>query len=291
MKKFLVFIFSILFISGYSQEKKLVILHTNDMHSQIESYEPTDSGFKAGKGGMVRIATYINKVKETEKNVLVLDAGDFSQETPYYNVYSGDAEIAMMNVIGYDVATLGNHEFDLGLENLKRLIENANFPFVNANYDFTGTPLEGLVTPYKIINIDGIKVGVFGLGVELTKFTFKDNYKGIKFNDIFTTADKYADLLKNKLNCDLVICLSHIGYQSGKFNDAEVAKKSTNIDLIIGGHSHTLLEVPQEVKNKNGKTVYIGQTGSRTLHVGRIDIVLDEVNNRVEVNNQVEVNN
>ena len=255
------------------------------MHSQLEPYEPTDQGFKAGKGGMVRIATYIQQVKATEENVLVLDAGDFSQGTPYYNFFEGDAEIAMMNVIGYDVGTLGNHEFDLGLENLKRLVENANFPFVNANYDFTGSTLDGLIKPYEILTINGLKIGVFGLGIDLTRFTFQDNYKGIKFNDIITSANKFADILKNEEKCDLVICLSHIGYLSGRINDAEVAKQSTNIDLIIGGHSHTLLETPQEIKNKNGKTVYVTQTGSKTLHVGRIDIIFDEVTNEIKVNN------
>lgn len=261
----------------YGQQKKLVILHTNDIHSQIETFAENAGGYRAGNGGMVRIATYVDQVREEEQNVLVLDAGDFSQGSPYYNLFSGKAEVELMNAIGYDVSTFGNHEFDLGMENLIELIELANFPFVNANYDLTATILKDYVQPYVIINKDGLKIGIFGLGVSLKGVTFERNIEGIILKNTFETANEMSDLLKNKLKCDLVICLSHIGFDGseGKINDSSLAAQSEFIDVIIGGHSHTFLETPQQVKNKNGKIVYISQTGSQGVNVGRLDLMFD----------------
>ncbi|MDR2084680.1 MAG: metallophosphatase [Bacteroidales bacterium] len=279
MKKTYLTIFVLFFFAFFSycqEEVKLVILHTNDMHSQVETFDDNAGGYRAGNGGMVRISTYVNKVRAEEQNVIVLDAGDFSQGSPYYNLFSGRTEIDMMNAIGYDVATFGNHEFDLGMDNLLELIELADFPFVNANYDFSATVLKNHVKPYIIIEKSGLRIGVFGLGVSLKGFTFEKNIKGIVYKNTFEVANELSDLLKNKLDCDLVICLSHLGFgdDEGKINDYALARQSEFIDVIIGGHSHTFLEKPQEAPNKNGKKVYIAQTGSQGINVGRLDLIL-----------------
>ena len=279
MKKFLALILlTTTTLFCFAQEKNIVIIHTNDMHSQVEPFAENAGGYKAGKGGMVRVATFIEQEREANKNILVLDAGDFSQGTPYYNLFSGEAEIAMMNAAGYDAATLGNHEFDLGMDNLALLIRQADFPFVNANFDFTGTPLEGLVKPYVILYKDNVKIGVFGLSVDLKGYTFENNYAGIVFKNTFESAAEMEDLLKNKEHCDLIICLSHIGYDGDPddVSDYNVAAKSHYIDVIIGGHTHTYLQKPQEVKNADGKIVYVAQTGSSCMHVGEIVVTLDE---------------
>ena len=280
MKKiYLALLLVFLVCFAYCQEEiKLVILHTNDMHSQVETFPESAGGYSAGNGGMVRIASYVSQVRAEEKNVIVLDAGDFSQGSPYYNLFSGKAEVAMMNAIGYDAGTFGNHEFDLGMDNLLELVKLANFPFINANYDLSGTVLKECVQPYIIIKKDKLKIGIFGLGTRLKGLTFEKYFEGIKFKNTFETANEMAEILKNKEKCDLIICLSHLGFDGGgesEINDAALAKQSEFIDVIIGGHSHTYLEKPQEVTNKIGKTVRIAQTGSKGINVGRLDLLFN----------------
>ena len=252
------------------KNKSLTILYTNDMHSRIE---PFDSGKFKGFGGMSQRASIINEIKKNTDNLLILDAGDIFQGTPYYNIYKGEAEIAMMNKIGYDAATIGNHEFDYGLKELSNQIKKSNFPFIISNYDFDSTVLNNLTIKYKIFNKSGIKIGVFGLGVELKGLVPKKLYGDTIYLDPIATAAEYTFLLRNKYKCDFIICLSHLGYRysSEKVSDIILAKNSTNIDLIIGGHTHTFLNEPKIVKNLNGKNVNIVQAGWGGIQIGSID--------------------
>ena len=252
-------------------QKKIVILHTNDTHSRIEPLPETDRT-GADKGGVVRRASYIDKVRKENKNVLLLDAGDFLQGTPYFNLFKGEVEVKAMNLMKYDAATLGNHEFDYGLAVLAEVIGNADFPIITSNYDFSGTPLEGLVKPYFIMKKDGVKIGIIGICVQPQGLIASENYKGMKFLDPVKTANEMAALLRTKHKCDMVICLSHLGYQQ----DLTLAESTRNIDLIIGGHSHTYMEKPEFRKNLVGKEVMIHQTNGRGIFVGKIEAELEK---------------
>lgn len=261
------------------QSKTLTILHTNDVHSRIEPLpENLPDPITAGNGGFLRIAAYVNEVRKETPNLLIFDCGDFSQGTPYYNLFKGEVEISLMNVIGYNAGTIGNHEFDFGLDNLARIFQLANFPIVCANYDFTGTALEGIVKPYIIIEKNGLKVGVFGLGTNPEGLVQKHNYEGMKYLDPYEKANEVAAILKDK-GCDAVICLSHLGLRSSSKNpdsDTELVKKTRNIDVILGGHSHTLMEEPEVYQNLDGKDVYISQMGKSGVYVGRIDLTFEQ---------------
>jgi 5'-nucleotidase len=256
-------------------QKTLTLLHTNDVHSRIEPVSPESANQRsAGKGGFLRVAAYIGQVKKETPDVLVFDCGDFSQGTPYYNLFKGDVEIQLMNAIGYDAGTIGNHEFDFGLDNMARLFNMANFPIVCANYDVKGTVLEKLVKPYIIIKRNGFKIGVLGLGTKLSGMVQSFNYEGVLYMDPYEAANKAAAALKKK-GCDLVVCLSHLGFQGGAKDpvcDVELAKNTRNIDIILGGHSHTFIEEPVIHKNQEGKDVYITQMGNSGIFVGRVDI-------------------
>ncbi len=266
-------------ISAYGQSAKtLTILHTNDVHSRIEPLsEQLNNPLSAGKGGFLRIAAYVEEVRKETPHLLVFDCGDFSQGTPYYNMFKGDVEINLMNTIGYNAGTIGNHEFDFGLNNIKRLLAIADFPIVCANYDFTGTVLQGIVKPYVILKKAGLKIGVFGLGTNPDGLVQADNYEGVKYQDPYNKANEVAALLKKK-GCDVVVCLSHLGMYSSSKNpicDTQLVKKTRNIDLILGGHSHTLLEKPMVYQNLDGRDVYISQMGKSGVYVGRIDLTFE----------------
>lgn len=258
-------------------QKTLTILHTNDMHSRIEAISPDDPNTQvAGKGGLLRIAAYVDQVRKESPNVLVFDSGDFSQGTPYYNMFKGEVEILLMNAIGYDAGTIGNHEFDFGLDNMARLFKMARFPIVCANYDVKGTVLEHEVKPYVIIEKYGLKIGVLGLGTKLSGLVQTDNYGGVVYNDPYESANKVAAELK-KQGCDLIICLSHLGFTSSAkdpISDIGLAQHTRHIDLVLGGHSHTYIEEPVHYKNLDGKDVYITQMGKSGVFVGRVDIVV-----------------
>ena len=234
--------------------KRITILHTNDMHSRIE---PFSSGSFKGIGGMAQRSSIINEIRKKEKNVLLFDAGDIFQGTPYFNFYGGELEFKLMSQMKYDAATLGNHDFDNGLDGLKKQLKHASFPFVCANYDFSRTILKNSFSPYKIFLRDGVKVGVFGIGVELNGLVPKELYKETKYLDPLIEANKISDKLKNKKGCDLIVCLSHLGlmYNSNKVSDLVIAQKSKHIDLIIGGHTHSFLEKPILETNLDGKKV------------------------------------
>lgn len=257
-------------VSAFAQ-KKIVILHTNDTHSRIEPLPETDK-YAPNKGGVVRRANYIESVRAENKNVLLFDAGDFVQGTPYYNVFGGEVETKAMNMLKYDAATLGNHEFDYGLEGLKDILDWAQFPIISSNYDFSETILKDRFDPYLIIVKDGVKIGVIGLNVKPQGLIATANYTNMVFMDPLETGNELATKLKNEDKCDVVICLSHLGYTA----DKRLAENSRNIDIIIGGHSHTYMKDPDIIKNADNEDILIYQTQGRGVYVGRIDIELEK---------------
>ena len=255
-----------------SRNLKITILHTNDVHSQIEPF-PSNHNLYPNKGGFARRARLFKEIRDLNPNTLIFDAGDIFQGTPYFNFFQGDLELGLMQKMGYNAATVGNHEFDAGLKTLKQNIINNNFQFISSNYDFTNTELEGLVNEYKIYNMEGVKIGVFGLGIELKGLVNPLLYKETKYNDPLDVAKYMTSKLKFEKRCDLIICISHLGhqYQIDKISDTKLAKLTSNIDLIIGGHTHTLLKEPLILNNSLGKEVIINQVGSSGVFVGRID--------------------
>ena len=264
--------------------KRITILHTNDMHSRIE---PFSSGIFKGIGGMAQRSSIINEIRKKEKNVLLFDAGDIFQGTPYFNFYGGELEFKLMSQMKYDAATLGNHDFDNGLDGLKKQLKHASFSFVCANYDFSKTILKNSFKPYKIFLKDGIKIGVFGIGVELNGLVPKELYKETKYLDPVIEANKISDKLKNKKDCDLIVCLSHLGlmYNSDKVSDLVIAQKSKHIDLIIGGHTHSFLEKPILETNLDGKKVIINQVGWGGINIGKIDFIFKQNKTNFDVKN------
>ena len=263
--------------------KRITILHTNDTHSHIDPF-PADHSKYPNMGGAARRASYVNKVRKENPNVLLLDAGDMFQGTPYFNYYGGELELKVMNMMQYDAATLGNHEFDNGLEGLAEQLPKADFDILNANYDFSNTIVNGLTKPYKVFEKDGIKIGVFGLGVKLDGLVNKKEYGNTVYLDPIETAQKITKILKEDEKCDLVICLSHLGYAYDKninpdmIGDLDLAAQTQNIDLIIGGHTHTFLDKPTLVKNAIGEEVIVNQAGCFGLQVGQIDFIFEERN-------------
>ena len=261
-----------------SKTKKLTILHTNDVHSYIDPFPPTHPK-NPNMGGVARRAALIETIRKENPNVLLLDAGDIFQGTPYFNYYGGELEFKLMSMMKYDIATIGNHDFDNSIEGLYNQLPNASFEFVNANYDFKNTIMDGHVKPYKIVYKDGIKVGVFGIGIELEGLVDKKNYKETVYHDPVSVSQDMARILKQEEKCDLVICLSHIGYQyknePDKISDVRLATLTKDIDLIIGGHTHTFLDKPTIIKNADGKDVLVNQVGCYGVNLGRIDFYFD----------------
>ncbi|GAA4282393.1 bifunctional metallophosphatase/5'-nucleotidase [Gaetbulibacter aestuarii] len=265
------------FTSNY--KKHLTILHTNDVHSHIDPFGPNEGRFSK-LGGVARRATLIENIRKENPNNLLLDAGDIFQGTPYFNYYGGELEFTLMSKLKYDAATLGNHDFDNGLEGLLAQLPNAQFPFVSANYDFKNTIMEGHTKPYTIFIKDGIKVGVFGLGVAFEGLVNKINYKETQYLDPVEIAQDMTRILKENENCDLIICLSHLGYyyknNPDRVSDLNLAAKTKDIDLIIGGHTHTFLKKPTVTKNSEGKNMLINQVGCYGVNLGRIDFYFDD---------------
>jgi 5'-nucleotidase len=255
-------------------EKKITILHTNDVHSYIDPF-PADHPRNPNMGGVARRAALIESIRMEEENVLLLDAGDIFQGTPYFNYYGGELEFKLMSMMHYDAATMGNHDFDNGIDGFYAQLPHAKFEFVSANYDFKNTILNEHVKPFKIFNKGGIKIGVFGLGIELEGLVDKKAYKETAYLDPIEIAQDMTKILKHKEKCDLVICLSHLGYsyknEPNKISDVVLAKKTKDIDLIIGGHTHTFLNKPVIEKNSDGKEVIINQVGCHGINLGRID--------------------
>ncbi|WP_295767041.1 metallophosphoesterase [uncultured Mucilaginibacter sp.] len=257
--------------------QRLTILHTNDVHSRIEPF-PMDGSRNQGLGGAARRASLIKKVRKEQSNVLLLDAGDIFQGTPYFNMFGGELELKLMSDMGYDAATMGNHDFDNGIEGFYKQLPNANFPILMSNYDFSNTVMHSSTKPYKVFNKQGLKIGVFGLGIELAGLVDPRNYRETQYLDPVKKGNEIAALLKNELKCDLVICLSHLGYsyRDNKVSDKVLAAQTRNIDLIIGGHTHTFLDEPEDVKNLDGEVTTINQVGWAGINLGRIDYYFEK---------------
>jgi 5'-nucleotidase len=262
-------------------EKHITILHTNDTHSHIEPFEPNHRRY-ANKGGVARRAILVEQIRKENPNTLLLDAGDIFQGTPYFNYFGGELEFKMMSMLKYDAATLGNHDFDNGIDGFHKQLPHAKFDFVCSNYDFTNTILDDLVKPYKIFLKDGIRVGVFGLGIKLKGLVNKSLYKETNYLDPIEIAQDISRELKEEKQCDLVICLSHLGYQykSDIVSDLKLATATQNIDLIIGGHTHTFLPKPTVIKNKKGENILVNQVGAYGVNLGRIDFFFDAEKNK-----------
>ena len=253
-------------------QKSTVILHTNDTHSRIEPVPESDR-IAGNKGGVVRRMNYIEQVRKENKNVLLFDAGDFLQGTPYFNLFKGEVETEAMNMMRYDAVTLGNHEFDYGLEALEKVVRRAKFPIISSNYDFSGTPLNNFIKPYLILKKDGVKIGVIAINIQPKGLIASGNYNGMKFLQPERVANELALKLKTIDRCDMVICLSHLGYTA----DKRLVEQTRNIDIIIGGHSHTNMKTPDMLKNIDNKDVMVFQTAGRGIYVGRIDVELEKV--------------
>jgi 5'-nucleotidase len=254
--------------------KTLTILHTNDFHSRIDPFPP-NSGRNALQGGVARKSTLIQQIREKEENILLFDSGDVFQGTPYFNFFAGQLEMQIMALLKYDALTIGNHDFDGGIDNLAKQLEQVGFPVLCGNYNFANTPMEGKTKPYHVFKKDGLRIGVFGLGIELKGLVPKELYTHTVYENPIEKANEYATLLRVDEKCHLVVCLSHLGYQyqDDKISDVTLAAATENIDVILGGHTHTFLPAPTKVKNIAGKTVYINQAGWGGIILGRLDFI------------------
>lgn len=252
------------------------ILHTNDIHCHIEPFSGSNKKY-SGKGGVARISEFAKKQKAENPNTLLLDAGDMFQGTPYFNYFKGELVLKVMSAAGYDAGTIGNHEFDNGLEGILSPLPNAKFPIISSNYDFSDTVLAGKFPRHKIFKRDGLKVGVYGLGIELQGLVASKNYGNTIYNDPLKVALEMEHFLKNEQECDLVVCLSHLGlkYEGNKVSDMVLAKETLLTDLIIGGHTHTYLREPVVQKNKAGNDIIVNQAWWGGLAMGKIDFVFE----------------
>jgi len=270
---FIIFLF---FANGIiaANKLKLVILHTNDTHSQIEATEKSSLNY-ADMGGYARRMGVIQKIRSEEKNVLLFDSGDFLQGTPFFNFYNGRIEIDAMNRMNYDTSTLGNHEFDNGIDTLAVILKKAKFPLISSNYDVEFTPIKNFVKPYLIFKKHGLKIGVMALNVDPKSLIIEINYRGMVYKDPIEKAKEISEFLNKTKHCDLIICLSHLGSDSTSvnINDFTIAHQTKYIDVIIGGHSHSMLE-NAKTNNAAGKKVIIAQVGKSGLNLGRIDLEL-----------------
>lgn len=257
------------------QPFRLTVLHTNDVHSRIEPFE---AGEYAGLGGFARRAKLIEQIRQQEENVLLLDAGDIWQGTPYFNVFGGKLEFQLMSRMRYDAATIGNHDFDRGLEGLKEMLPHARFPFISSNYDFSSTMLENLILPYRVVERGGLRIGIYGLGVELQGLVPGRLYGDTKYLDPVEVAQRTEQHLKEQEKCDFIIALSHLGYEyeSDKISDLKLAPQLQWTDLIIGGHTHTFLTKPTRLETRTGRPIWINQVGWAGIHLGRIDFLFSE---------------
>lgn len=262
--------------SELKMNRRLVILHTNDMHSHIEPFALNDPKYP-GMGGMARRANLIESIRDQEQDVLLFDCGDIFQGTPYFNYFLGELEIKLMNEMRYDAATIGNHDFDGGLDNLADKMTKSKFSFINCNYNVTGTLLENRIVPYKIFRKAGIRIGVLGVGIKLEGLVDKKLFGQIQYNDPIFHANETARILKEEKKCDLVICLSHLGYEykTNQVSDLVLASESRNIDIILGGHTHTFLKEATYIDNKSGKKVMVSQAGWAGLLLGRVEVQIN----------------
>ena len=277
MKRYIILIGLVCCGLAATAQKQLTILHTNDTHSTVYPLNANLADtLKAGRGGFLRRIAMLKEERQADPDLLLFDSGDFSQGSPYYTMYRGDVEVELMNQMHYDAATIGNHEFDFGLDNMARLFRLAKFPIVCANYDFTGTPVEGLTKPYIIIKRKGVKIGIFGLAPQMEGLVDETKCQGVGYLDPVETANRMGTLLKEKKKCDLVICLSHLGWQERGMGDQTVISQSRNIDLVLGGHSHTFFEELRYVENLDHQPIPDDQNGKHAIFVGKMTVSLDK---------------
>ena len=259
------------------KQKQLVILHTNDTHSTILPLNPNiDNKELAGRGGFLRRAAMIKEERQQNPELLLIDSGDFSQGSGYYTLFKGEVEIGLMNQMGYDCATIGNHEFDFGMDNMARLFRMANFPIVCSNYDCTGTVLEDLVKPYITLKRNGIKIGIFALAPPMKGLVFDGNCEGITFIDPAEAAQKYIDILRKQEKCDLVVCVSHLGWFRSVYPDELFLSKTEGCDLVLGGHTHTYMPTLEYAPDKNSKQIPVDQNGKHGVFVGKLVLTLEK---------------
>ena len=268
---------SLLSACAVCAQKHLTILHTNDTHSCILPLNPhlADTAL-AGRGGFLRRIAMLKEERLKDPSLLYFDSGDFSQGSSYYTMFRGDVEIGLMNQMGVDACTIGNHEFDFGLDNMERLFRKANFPIVCSNYDFTGTSLQGLVKPFITLKRNGIKIGVFALCPPLEGLVFTSNYGPLRFLDPAETARKMVRLLRDKKKCDLVVCISHLGWSTTEYPDQRVIEANSGIDLVLGGHSHTYFNKLETVCGSDGKPVPVDQNGKHGAFIGKLLLTFDK---------------
>lgn len=279
LRKTVVLYMLLLFMAvGAYAQKHLEVLHTNDTHSCIMPLNPNlaDTAV-AGRGGFLRRVAMIKEERAKNPDLLLIDSGDFSQGSPFYTMFKGDVEIGLMNLMGYDAVTIGNHEFDFGLENMARIFKMAKFPVVCANYDFTGTCVEGLVKPYVIIKRNGLKIGLFGLSPQLEGLVDLSKCKGVTYLDPVEVGNRVAAELKHDKRCDVVICVSHLGWlRPDEMGDQKVLASSKDIDLVLGGHSHSYFKALRYVNNADGKAVPVDQNGKNAMYVGKLTLSFDK---------------
>ena len=280
MKRIYIVIFMALLTSltvSAKKQKQLVILHTNDTHSTILPLNPNlDDQDLAGRGGFLRRINLIKEQRQQHPDLLLFDSGDFSQGSGYYTLFKGEVEIGLMNQMGYECSTIGNHEFDFGMDNMARIFKMAKFPIVCSNYDFTGTVLEGIVKPYITIRRGDVKIGVFALDPPLKGLVFDGNCEGITFLDPAETGQKYIDLLRKQEKCDIVICISHLGWERSVYPDEKFLSLTEGCDLVLGGHTHTYMPVLEFAPDKNGKQIPVDQNGKHGVFVGKLILNLEK---------------
>lgn len=268
----------------------LTILHTNDVHSRIDPF-PMDGGRNAGQGGAAKRSALIQSIRAQNDNVFLFDSGDIFQGTPYFNLYGGELEMKLMTEMGYDAATMGNHDFDAGIDGFQKQLKHCDFPFIVSNYEFSDTPLFDKTLKNKIWQIGELRIGVYGLGIQLDGLVPKSLYTNTLYLDPIREARIQEDHLKNDLKCDYIICLSHLGYryQSAKVSDVALAESTAHTDLILGGHTHTFMQQPDVVKNAEGHPVFVNQAGWAGIMLGRVDLTFekDRVRKRMRSNNEM----
>ena len=274
---FLIVLMALITLGGEAKKpKRLVILHTNDTHSQIFPITPQlPDTMKAGRGGFLRRIAMLKEERAKHPDLLYFDSGDFFQGSAYFTMFKGDVEVGLMNLMGIDASTIGNHEFDFGMENMARVFKMANFPILCSNYDFTGTVMEGITKPYIIIKRNGVKIGVFAVCPKMKGLVSDKNCVGVKYLDPAKVALETATMLKGKKKCDVVICISHLGWNSNRGEDDQyMIQGSRNIDLVLGGHTHTYMPTLEHWNNMDGKPVPVDQNGKAAIFVGRIELEL-----------------
>ena len=279
MKRISIFFIFVLAVSVVAKaQKQIVILHTNDTHSTIEPVSKYSKVKEAaGKAGCVRRATMVKQLREQNPDILLFDSGDFSQGSTFYTMYKGDVEVGLMNIMGYDAATIGNHEFDFGLDNLARLARQAKFPIVCSNCDFTGTPCQDVIKKYCVVVRDGVRIGVFGLTPKIEGLVMKENIAGVKYIDPIQATKEMVSVLRDKERCDIVVCLSHLGWKLAPeyIDDQVLISSTTGIDIVLGGHSHTYMKEMEWVDNAEGKSIPVDQNGKHGAFVRKITLKLE----------------